>query len=436
MLTGKLKNSAGFRIIIIFIITLVMLIPAQMIRSLIRERESRQIEVVSEISKKWGEQQIFIGPILTIPYKKHHKTTDNPSSYSNHYLYILPDILNISGILAPEVRHRGIYEAVLYRADLVFEGDFDLSDLHQYNLEEQDLILDKAFITIGISDLKGIKNNPVLTWGDTQFEGEPGVYQFSPLASGITIGLENLNIKDKIEYSFSLTLNGSRQFKLAPLGKLTTVDLSSSWKNPSFSGSFLPDKHDFDSGGFHASWKILHYNRNYPQKWTDINQADKIELSAFGVELILPVDHYQKTMRTIKYCFLFIGLTFTAFFMLEILTKKILHPLQYILIGFGLVLFYSLLLSLTEHLGFNLAYLLACIFIISLISIYSKWIIKRKYLSLIIAMVMSILYGFLFILLQLQDYSLLIGSLGLLFILGLIMYITRKIDWFDINPDA
>ena len=225
-------------------------------------------------------------------------------------------------------------------------------------------------------------------------------------------------------------MNGSDGLFFIPVGKETKVELSSPWSNPSFTGSFLPNERQIDSDGFTAEWKILHLNRNFPQQWKGAHY--KIDHSFFGVKLRLAVDDYQKIMRTAKYAIMFITLTFLTFFMIELLGKKVIHPIQYILIGFALLIFYTLLLSISEYLTFKFAYLLAGAAIILLISLYTKTVLNSTLQTITIAGVLVLLYGYLYVILQLQDFALLMGSIGLFIVLAVVMYLTRKVDWFTI----
>jgi inner membrane protein len=218
------------------------------------------------------------------------------------------------------------------------------------------------------------------------------------------------------------------------VGKETTVKLSSTWPDPSFVGNFLPAHHETSQEGFDASWKILHLNRNYPQKWTGSN--NQVEASTFGVKLLVPVDEYQKNMRTAKYAFMFIGLTFLSFFMIELLNKKLIHPIQYLLIGFSLLVFYTLLLSFSEQMVFKYAYMISSVATIGLITSYTRGVLKDTLQTGIILLILVLLYAYLYIVLQLQDLALMIGSIGLFIILSLVMYLTRKVDWFSTLQQA
>ncbi|HSY61648.1 MAG TPA: cell envelope integrity protein CreD, partial [Cytophaga sp.] len=221
--------------------------------------------------------------------------------------------------------------------------------------------------------------------------------------------------------------------------KKTSVTLHSAWGNPSFEGYFLPDSSIITDTSTYATWKILQLNRNYPQYGLgafirESEQAAGLQEgqsdSSFGVRLMLPVDEYQKTNRSAKYAIMFILLTIVSFFFVEIINKKRVHPIQYLLIGFGIVLFYILLLSISEHLNFDSAYWISCAGIVLLIGAYTQSIFKRIKITLLISGILLILYVFFYALLQLQNYSLLMGSIGLFIILGATMYLTRNIDWY------
>ena len=266
-------------------------------------------------------------------------------------------------------------------------------------------------------------------------------------------------MEEQCDFSFDLDINGSRNLSFLPFGKETKVELKSNWSNPSFEGSFLPDEREISSNGFVAKWKVLQLNRNYPQQgcgaflgenpvqnisngysnrdnYSDDYASmgtDENNIASFGVKLMLPIDEYQKTMRSAKYNIMFIFLTFLAFFFMEILNKNKIHPIQYLLVGFAICLFYILLLSISEYLKFNIAYWIACLAILILITFYAKSIFKSNKITALTAIILAMLYGFFYSILQLQDYALLMGSLGLLLILAVIMYLTRNINWYSIG---
>jgi inner membrane protein len=286
-----------------------------------------------------------------------------------------------------------------------------------------------AFFTVGITDLRGIKENVVLKINSTQLSAKSGVRSTDVVSSGITFLPEITEQQKLYPFSFDLDLNGSSELRFVPLGKHTEVNLTSAWNSPSFTGDFLPEQKTINEKGFSAKWKILELNRNFPQSW--IGKNDAVDKSSFGVHLLQTVDEYQQTYRTAKYAILIVALTFLAFFLCEVLTRELLHPIHYSLVGLSLILFYVLVLSLSEQFGFDTAYLVSSLTILSMIVLYTRSIVTYKRTAVIIGSVIFVLYVFLYVVLQLEDYALLIGSAGLLASLGAVMYLTRKVDWFS-----
>jgi len=432
-----LKTNIYFKVGTLIFIALLLLIPTSMIRSLISEREYTQDEAVSEVSSKWGEKQTISGPFISIPYFRFVKEFSQKDSTEKlvqikEYLHILPTQLNISGVINPEKRYRGIYEIVVYDSKLDISGTFNKLDFGSIDLVNRDLLYDKAEFVLGINDLRGIEEQVILNWGQENISFNPGVSSGDIVNSGIN-AIINIDPEDSTAYSFKLSLNlkGSQLLYFTPVGKVTDIKLTSNWSNPSFNGSFLPDSRDVNEKGFSANWNILHLNRNYPQIW--IGNRHSLDNSAFGIDLLLPVDNYQKAYRSIKYAILFIGFTFLVFFFIEVLNKTFIHPIQYILVGISLIVFFTLLLSISEHISFNLAYIISAIATLLLIAGYVRAVLKSKPLTLLIAGMLTILYSFIFVIIQLQDFALLIGSIGVFIILSLVMYMSRKIDWYNLN---
>jgi inner membrane protein len=282
--------------------------------------------------------------------------------------------------------------------------------------------------------MRGIKNVITLKWGDEKLSASPGVKLLNIVKSGFTVfPVVDLS---RNEYAFlvDIHLNGSGEFNMIPVGKETLVTMFSKWNTPSFIGSFLPEKREIRPDRFSAVWSIQHLNRNFPQAWK--GSAYSVDCSAFGVRLLQPVDEYQKVTRAVKYAIMFIVLTFMAFFLMEIFSRTAIHPIQYTLIGLAIILFYVILLSLSEHIPFNVSYVTASVGVILLISAYAKSMLKTKRAVVVIGGILIALYLFLFVTLQLEDYALLLGSIGLFIILAVVMFLTRRIDWFDIGGMA
>jgi len=430
-----LSHSITIRLFVIGILILIMLIPVSMIESLIYERQHRHTEAQNEISEKWGYPQTVGGLVLSVPYTVYTSVTrDNGKEEmmtSTAYYHFLPEELAISGELATEMRARGIFETIVYSSEMELSGRFKLEpDMMR---KTSGLRWNEATVSLGITDLRSIQETVSVNWGGESKLFNPGLPSRDVFQSGISVpvaiewGEEGTSVD--IPFSVDLDLRGSDYIHFVPLGKTTTVSMNSGWKSPSFGGAFLPQSHDISENGFEANWKVINLNRPYPQDFK--GSAQGINASAFGVTLLLPVDHYQKSTRAAKYAVLFITLTFVVFFFIQIMSKVRIHPVQYILVGFALCMFYTLLISISEHLSFGLAYLIAAASIVSLITFYAQGTFRSIKLTGVLGAVMVLLYGFIFSIIQMQDLALLVGSIGLFLALAVIMYVTRKIDWYD-----
>ena len=431
-----IKSSVGVRIVIIGVLMLALLIPSAFIRALVSERASRRKEAIQEITSKWSTRQIIGGPIVTIPYTETWKDEEGETKSVIKYIQVLPETLNIEGEIRPEVRYRGIYQAVVYNAQLDLSGDFSFKKIQTMNIDLDQLLWDDAFVSMNISDMRGINEYVELKWGEQAVLFEPGIKRGNDLFdSGISvrIPLGFGNVSDGINYALHINLKGSQALSFLPLGKTTMANLRSSWNNPSFDGAFLPEQHQIDNNGFSADWQVLDLNRNYPQIWVENVSKKTVLSSEFGVNLFSPVDIYTQTTRAVKYMIMFVGLTFLVFFLVEVFSNNKIHPIQYLLIGVSLCIFYLLLLALSEHVNFGLAYFLASLSVVILIGAYVRSALEKKVIPLITVGMLTILYGFLYILLQNQDYALLIGSVGLFLIIAAVMYTTRNVNWYQID---
>jgi len=428
-----IRNSATIKMVAVGLLILVLLIPSAMVSSLIFERESRKEMVIKEINQKWGNSQTIVGPFFTLPYKLFYKNKDGQLKHNIHYLHLLPENVDISGDIEPQIRYRSIYEAVLYNGKISLSGSFTIPNLSEVNISSEDVLWDKAVFSIGITDMAGIKEAVVVRFNNQDFKATPGLKTTNIASSGVQASIPLSPSNKHNSFSFRLDLNGSQQLHFSPVGETTNLTLNSSWTSPGFNGSFLPAKREITNKGFTADWTVLHLNRNYPQLWSG-NQY-KVNESSFGVKFIITADLYQKTMRISKYSVMFIVFTFLAFFFSEIINRKRVHPIQYLLIGLAVILFYVLLLSISEHVNFDIAYIVSAIAITGMITGYSKGILKNKLFTLTVSGILIVLYAYLYIVLQLEDYALLMGSIGLFIILTAVMYITRKIDWYNLDKE-
>jgi inner membrane protein len=428
-LTHWFKTSLTFKMLVVGFLMIILIIPMFFVSNMILERETMQQEAIYDISSKWGSSQFLVGPVLVIPYK--HKTIINgKESFEEHTAYFMPENLDIAGGVDPNTLNRGMYDVTVYNTNLEFKGKFNPPDLEALRIEKENVSWNDAYLCFGVSDMKGIKENIRLNIDGKDLSFTPGVNSPILNMSGLSAHIGDMDsslLSDGAEFRFNVNVNGSQALNFAPLGKETKVNLISSWVNPGFDGSFLPDKREITENGFTAGWKVLNLNRSYPQEWT--GDRYKITETYFGVNLLQPVEQYQKIDRSAKYAFLFIFLTFVIFFFVEVINKTRIHPIRYLLVGLALIIFYTLLLSISEIIGFENAYIIAASAVVILITVYSKNFLKTWLMTAFMFLILSALYGFLFFTIQLQDYSLLAGSIGLFVILALLMYFSRKINY-------
>ncbi len=426
---GKINQSITFKALVIGFLTIILLIPGIMIQDLIRERQDRSVETIEKINAKWSDAQTICGPVLTIPYTTTHVDVNNKTVFQQHTISITPENLNIDTQLFPEERYYGIYKTILYKSEIDLSGNFD--KINYQKTDNSTIHWDQAYLTIGVSDLRGITENISFTLDNKQYPVEAAGNYDRLMGKILVVSLNNadtLLTGQPLNFNCKIKLNGSSNINFIPIGKTSKVHVAGTWKSPGFIGNFSPE-HTITENGFDASWSVLRFNRSIPETWID-NQVETFEDASFGVNLIDPVNHYQQNMRSAKYAFMFIALTFVVFFFVEILTKKRIHPIQYLLVGIALILFYSLLLSISEQINFGIAYLVASIATIGLITAYTHSIFKNKVQTGGLAAMLCMLYIFLYVVLQLEDIALLIGSVGLFIILGIIMFFSRKINWY------
>lgn len=432
-----------FKIIIIGVLALVLLIPLGMIHGTVSERASLRNHVVHALSESAYSNQKLTGPILFIPYKKKIKNTvlvgegkvkTVTEEFQTGTLRFLPDQLKIEANTPVEIRYRGIYKALQFLADTKLTGEFSLPK--NFGVEEvEDYTWGQAMLVVGVSDNRGIRGTPTLTWSGEEFSFGSGT-ETDLLQNGIHAKLNKLSPATINKYSFdiSLKVKGMGTLDFMPIGKQTTVSMVSNWPHPSFVGNNLPDARKVTDSGFSANWQTSHISTNLNHVFEKCESKSCTGLSGagVGVSYIQPVDIYQQAERTVKYGFLFIALTFIAFFLFEVIRRLAIHAIQYSLVGVALAMFFLLLISLSEHMRFGSAYAIAATCCIALIGFYMSYVLRSKALATGFAVGLSAIYGALYVLIQSEDYSLLMGSLLLFALLTLLMFITRKIDWYAI----
>lgn len=418
---SKWHQSLTLKLALLAFLGLLFLIPLQMIKQVIKERQLNGEKVKKEISDQWATKQCFAGPVLNIPVRTIPSEKDEKSV--TKIWHILPENLEIYGNIKPEIRYRGIYQSVVYESELKIKGYLTIPV--EDALKNYEVSWNEAYYTVGISDNRGLKGTIILKTDSTELDAEPGVRDNDIFQSGISFMNPVVKPGNKVIFVMNLNLSGSEGLLLTPLGKSTFAHLQSEWTSPSFNGSFLPVKRDIDEKGFSAEWEVTHLNRNFPQHW--IGGAFHPLESSFGLDLFQPVDHYQKSWRSSRYGLLFIALTFLVLIFLEITRKESIHVFHYFLVSLGLTLFFSLLNSLSEQVGFNSAYLISSTATILMLSIFTGTLFREKKTALIVFGMLVILYSFIFVLLTLNDYAYLAGNIGLFLLLAIIMRLAVKL---------
>jgi inner membrane protein len=430
------RDSILVKLSIITIIILVLLIPSSWIQGLVTDREGYQLQMMAGITDKWSGSQLIQGPVLLLPYKKQAAATTgdknaNPTDVIKT-LYILPQNLQIKADVKTELFESGIYDAIVYNAKVDIQGGFNKPELSELGINPDDILYDKARLVFSLSDLKGLKNNPAINIQDQQYSAEPAIDEDIPFGEGLQVNFQ-LQKNQAFTFAYHLDLKGSNELNFLPIGKTTDVEVNSDWNNPGFNGRYLPDNRTVSDKGFGAKWHMLYHNRPFPQQWVNDNTVltneKSVKEAVFGVKLQLPIDQYRKILRTTKYATLIILLTFVSLFLTELIKKQNIHIFNYTLIGAAMVVYYTLLLSFAEQIGYTYAYLVSSASTILLISFFTASLLKNKNVAALFAFILSIFYGFIFIIIQLEDLSLLFGSIALFLIVATLMYFSRKINW-------
>ena len=434
-LTSSVRGSQTLRLFLVGFLALLLQIPIEMIAELVSERQERHQEAVTEVSSKWGSTQIITGPALVVPYT--HRWTEAAAGGQEitrtevRNAIFLPERIHARGSIDSETRFRGIFSVPVYRLDLTVEGEFARPGFSELAVEPAAVDWDRAYLAVGISDARAIQKETSVSWNGQRMPFLPGTGAFLEGVLGIHAVVGSAEGTERFNFSFPLSLNGSLGLYLTPFGQQTAVDIRSDYIHPSFQGNWLPAERSLSDTGFQARWSIPSLGRNYPQAWrAEATMSEAVDSSRFGVELVNPVDHYRMAERSVKYAFLFILLPFAVVWLIEVLAGIRVHPIQYLMLGGALCLFYLLELSLSEHIGFPLAYAAASMSIIALVAAYSASVLRRMRLAPLVPAGVALLYVYLYILLTNEDYALLIGSLGLFAILAAIMYATRRVDWY------
>jgi inner membrane protein len=441
------RHSTIIKMLGLGALVLVLLIPLVMGTGVLSDRLSRRNEAVADITSSWGREQNVIGPVLGIPFQykfKAVKDMPGPDGKMERreveetaigVAYFLPASLKIDGNVETQMLYRGIYDAAVFRAQVTLSGKFAPPDFGPIKIDLSDVQWKDAFVTIAVNDLRGTREGLVLDWGGTRRPMLPGS-QVPGYTTGATASLgSDQPIATEIAFSIPLDFNGSDGVFFAPFGVQNEVTLKSNWPDPAFRGSFLPAKRSVRPDGFNATWRVSYYGRDYPQSWTSRDGNERFNVqsvtnSRFGANFLSILDAYRYVERSIKYGVLFLVLVFTTFFLFEVTARQKIHPFQYLMVGAALCLFYLLLLSISEFIGFGWAYLIAAVASTMLITWYCRFFLGGGVHTLMIGAGLAGVYTFLYITLRQQDYALLMGAIALFIVLAIVMYVTGRVDWY------
>ncbi|WP_313239392.1 cell envelope integrity protein CreD [Sphingobacterium multivorum] len=466
----KISNSTVLKLFVIFFLSLILLIPLALISDLIEERKNREQEVSDGITLNWGKDQVISSPVLAIPYRETIPLSAEKADKSNlreelKWIFVLPKTSNIATDITPQHLSRGIYNAVVYNSNITLEGSFDKISIEKLEVPHEQIDWKGSKLIFGIQDFKGLGKRPSLNWDGNELTFDPDFNNLKLFTQNLVCPVSLDPQKTDSRFKIKLNLKGSKSLNFLPLSDQTNIQAKGNWANPSFTGAFLPSKRNTETSNFSASWEIPSFNRKLPQQWTGdarpIYQFDnklangnedneqKAAQTATNtvasannlldntdmitINFLPDINNYQKTTRVAKYGILVIILTFTSLLFTEVIKKKRIHIIQYILIGAAMVLFYTLLLALSEHIGFNLAYLTASVATVMLIGSFIKSITKDQKSALLLSSILALFYLFIYILMQLRDYSLIAGTIGIFIILAILMRVSTKINWYQFD---
>lgn len=434
----------------IFIVIVLLVIPLIRIGGLIGERQAARDAVVQDIARSAAGPQVLTGPLLVVPYTRTVQETQLdasrlPVTVSREVtgeLRLLPALVDLNGRLATEERQRGIYRARVFDATARLTGRFDVPAHYGVSVDLASYKFGQPRLVIGISDIRGIGNALSLQANGARIAFVPGT-GLRMLGAGVQAPLQlaNAEAQQPLQFQVDLSLLGTSDFQFTPVGRETHVMLASDWPHPSFVGQFLPREREISSAGFSADWRTSFFATNLEEallrcpSQAEPTAADCADFAGrhFGVSFVDPVDQYLKSERAVKYGFLFILLTFAGFFLLEVLRRFSVHPIQYGLVGLALALFFLLLLSFSEHIGFAAAYLVSAVACVGLITYYVTHVLGSRTHGLGFGAALATLYALLYAILGSEDYALLTGSVLVFAVLALVMVLTRRVNWSGVG---
>ncbi|EIL87789.1 inner membrane protein [Rhodanobacter fulvus Jip2] len=437
---GKWTQTVTAKVLGIGALALLMTIPLLQVRELVSERQQLRSDAISQIAQGWGGKQVIGGPVLVVPTLRQVAVEGQLTPrWQTGSESVLADTLKQDVAMVVTTRSYGIYSAPVFVATVTLAAQFRAQDVAQYrHASDASWQGGKAELRLPVGDLRGLQK--ISEW---RVNGHSARFESSADRLGrwptvvVPVDLDTLG-DQPIDVQIVLKLAGTEALQLLPLARSTDVTMRAPWSDPGFIGAALPLAHTIDADGFSAHWHLLDLNRSYGQHWSDgdAGVSDALQASTFGVQLYQPVDVYQRNVRAGKYGLLFIAMTFVAFFLFEVLKRLRVHPVQYLLVGAALATFYVVLLALSEQIGFGPAYALAATAVVLMVGGYAMAVLRARRAGALLGGVLGLIYAMLYGLIAAEQYALLIGALVLLATVALMMYLTRRIDWYASIPTA
>lgn len=426
---GSILRSPLVKLVVIGVLTMLMVIPLVALSGLRGERSQRASEAVFEVAGSWAGEQTLVGPVLILPYVA--RTGDqNDIRTVRRILTVLPDTLKQDGDIRTEDRRRGMFEIPVWRGQMAIEARFGAIDVARFDPAAVAPVWEEAALVFNVSDPRGLEREVAVRIGDRSATLEPGAGPTAFQAPTLFAPVAGQDGTQPFTVTARFDLKGSRAFGLSPIGRNSTLSLRSNWAHPSFFGTFLPNEREVTETGFTATWTVPHYARPVAQMAiADSNLFLRLVTARSGVRFFQPVDVYHLVERALKYGVLVIGAAFVVVFLMEIVGRRSFHPVQYLLVGSALAVFYLLLLSFAEHIGFARAYALATAAIVGLVGLYVGLAFGRLREGAIVGAELLVAYGLLYTVLRSEDYALLTGSIIVFLALAAVMLLTVRTDW-------
>nr|WP_199044975.1 cell envelope integrity protein CreD [Dyella sp. ASV24] len=422
------------------LLALLMLIPLWRVQSLVEERQGMRQAAIDQIAQGWGGEQVLGGLVLATPSRRMTVLPSGEGSDIADTTYVLPDALSVDASMAVDKRRYGIYDAPVFASTVQLDGRFTAEDIAQARQMDGSRWDDgKAELRLAVGDLRGLQEVSELRVNGKAQRFQSSAATFGGSSSMVIVPIDLTAVGDQpVEFSVKLRLAGTQSLQWLPLARTTDVKLHAPWPDPSFIGAALPMERTVKADGFSARWHMLDLNRKFGQSWhaSDERVDTAVHDAAFGVALFQPVDVYQRNVRAGKYGLLFITMTFVAFFLFEVLKRLRVHPVQYLLIGAALASFYVLLLALSEQIGFGAAYAVAAASVVLIIGGYAGAVLGARRAGMWLGIALALVYAMLYVVLAAEQYALLIGAIVLVLTVALLMYLTRRIDWYASMPAA